>query len=741
MSEQTYTEGTPGTAPAPGSAPATTPPFYGKGKSDVQRELPETPEERKNFVSERIEAIKLDIRCWEKAFKRMNWDMRFVGGRNQYPGQKEDDDRYLVNLTYRHIRNRTSAIYAKNPTPVFKLRKKLRYTVWDGKPASLVQASQIMAAPQGQQPQQVAIAQAVMTEAANGQRYIDMLNRVGNTATILIQYYMDEQQPSFKRGMKRMVRRGKSMGVGYVRLGFKRVNGLDPGVEQGLLDMKKRMKHLESLRADMQDKAVDPYCAEVEELQQMIKALAATPEIVLREGLQYDWPMPLDVIPHASCTQLDGFLGADWVTVRHPMTPKKIKEEYKIDIGKNFTAYASRKDAWGWRESWTVDAAGVKSSQIKDNSTAMVFEHYHRPSGLMFTLCDGYPDYLTDPEEPVVDLERFYPIYCYVPNELDMDDDIYPLSDAQLLKHVQREYNRTRENLKQHRWANRPVYLSPDYAFPVTDDDQGDPMVTLKDARAHEIIKVAGLEVGQDPATLVSPLKKAPIDPAAYEVEGIFKDSQRAVGAQASDFGGTSGATATETASAGMTKQGDTEDDIDALEMVLSDLFADSGKVMLKEISPQTAMEIAGPGAVWPHLNRKQIAEELLLSIKGGSSGRPDAAQDLANLERATPLLSQTPGISPDWLAEKVVQLIEPDVDLGEAVASGLPSIIAMNAMMRSAQPAGAAGAPGAAPGEPPTANPTDQGAQGGNNAPAPPQGNQGAQPAFPTGKPQLRAV
>lgn len=739
MSEQTYSETTPARAADSTQPTEQRAPFYGQGKSDVQREAPKVSDARKAYVQSLIDNIKTDLRCWEKGFKRMHWDMRFVAGRNQYPNQKEDDDRYMVNLTYRHVRNRTSAIYAKNPTPDYEIREKLRYVVWDGKTETLMQAVQMMAQPMGQDPMQIALAQEIVTEAAAGVRYMDMLNRLGKSMTIMMQYFMDEQEPSFKRGMKRMVRRGKSMGVGYVRVGFKRVTGLEPGAEQGLLDMKRRMQHLESLRADMQDKTVDPYCGEVEELQQMIEALMKRPEVVLREGLIFDNPHSLDVIPHAACTQLDGFVGADWVTVRHPMHPKLVQDVYKVDLMRNFTAYQPRREGWGYNATYSAGASGIRSGELKDNSMAMVFEHYHRKSGLMYTLCDGYPDYLCPPEEPVTDLERFYPIFAYVPNEVDLDDDIFPLSDAQLLKHVQKEYNRTRNALKEHRWASRPLYLSPDFAFPVSEDDEGDPMVSLKDAKPHEIVKVAGLDKGQDPSTLVAPLKKIAIDPNVYETNSIYSDAERAVGAQATDFGGTSGDTATEVATARETRKVDDNDDADALDMVLSDMFRACGQIMLKEISPETAKEIAGPGAVWPRLSRKQIAEEIFLKIQGGSSGRPNQAADVANLERLAPYIMQVPGLQPGWIAEKFAKLLDPHVDLGEALAEGLPSIQAMNGMMKLA-----GGAPGAAPGGEAGGDGQDQnanGAQGANNQERPMQGNQGGQAQFPQGAPQLSVV
>src|SRR3546814_15645603 len=75
------------------------------------------------------------------------------------------------------------------------------------------------------------------------------------------------------------------------------------------------------------------------------------------------------------------------------------------------------------------------------------------------------------------------------------------------------------------------------------------------------------------------------------------------------------------------------------------------------------------------------IVSEIFLEIEAGSSGRPNAAQELANLERVSPLLVQTPGISPRWIANKVLKLVDSNVDLDEAFIDGLPSLTAMNAL------------------------------------------------------------
>ena len=128
-------------------------------------------------------------------------------------------------------------------------------------------------------------------------------------------------------------------------------------------------------------------------------------------------------------------------------------------------------------------------------------------------------------------------------------------------------------------------------------------------------------------------------------------------------------------------------------------------------------MEIAGPGAVWPELSGSEIADELILEIEAGSSGRPNKGAEIANFEKIVPLLIQIPGISPEWLARQAIRRLDDRLDPTDAIVADIPSIIALNGM-KMQQAAMGGGAP--QPGDGQT-NPAAQGPQGAMNSPAPP--------------------
>lgn len=719
-----------GTAPAPAPEPV---------KSDVQRGQPEVTEAVKKHVKQLLDDIKKDKAHRHKTFKQMKHDIRFTLGKNQHPNQREDDDRYVVNIVQRHIRQRVAKIYAKNPKATAKRKQRMKYVLWDGKSESLAAAQQTMAQTQavGQpgappiDPTALAAAGAIVEDITNAMMNDEQLDRIGKTGEILFHYFIGEQEPSFKKSMKSVVRRAKTCKVGYVRMGFKRVMGREPKEEQGLIDSQRRIDEIKRIRADLQDEQLNQADAEVARLQAMVDAVLKKDEVVLREGLDFDFPHPTRVIPGKGCTQLDGFVGAPRVTIEIPMTVNRVKAVYKIDLAQ--TAQPSER-ADGSNPADPYSHVTVADKDKTGDTEVLVLQTYVRADGLMYTVVDGYEGYLAPPETPVGNLERFYPIYAYVPNELEPDidaDNPYPPSDVELMMHQQKEINRMKEGLKQHRIANRPVYISPHGALQTSGDaSTQDDKKSLAEHAAHEIVELNGLAPGQKAEDMLAPLKKAQIEPALYETEGTMLDAQRAVGGDDNEFGTSTGdPTATEASIADNERMTSVSEDIDTLDGMLSDIARDAFKIMASEISEETAKRIAGPGAMWPQLSRQEIAEELYLDIVAGSSGKPNSAQEVAKLKEVIPLAVQIPGMMPKFWAEKLIRAVDPGADLAEAFSEGLQAMVTMN------RAAGAAGAMGGSP----SSAPEDQGEQGANNAPqVPGQAPAAGQAQFPAGGPAL---
>lgn len=654
------------------------------------------PEERKNLVKDILKRIEEGRDFHSHAFKRMREDIKFA--RNPLPAGCSEDDHYSANLVQRHVQQRTAALYAKNPKARARRRERLFYQLWDGKPESLMQAQATVQTfaqmamtggigfdglPVGMPPEmmlQVQQAQALLDEVQQVEQQKQMLERTGKTLEILFHHSLTEQVPPFKTNAKQLVRRTVETGVGYVKLGFQRAMNRSPEQMSQINDLTRRMERLEELACAVDRKEGDTSAAELEQLRVTLAALQSAPDTLVKEGLVYGFPRSTAIIIDPYCTYLKGFVGANWLTEEFYFSPAEIKALYGKDLKKgDYTAY---------------DSSGAKNEK---DGKCRVYEFYDRRDGLMYTVAEGYCDFLEEPREPSVKLERFFPYYALTFNDLESSDDdtkssIFPPSDVRLIRSHQIEYNRSREALREHRVANRPQYAAPKGRIEDTEKEK------LSSGAAHAVVELNSIGQGEDVNKLLQQIKKHGIDPNLYDTSFVFDDMTRVVGTSEPQFGGDAkDATATAVSVGEGARVVNQSSAIDDLDDMLTELARDAGIVMLSEISPETAKRVAGPGAVWPQLSRQDVADEIWLEIEAGSSGKPNKAAEIANFERMIPLGVQIPGISPMWLAREFVKRLDDRADLDQAIIEGLPSITAMNGMSKSMSTApeeqGAAGA------------------------------------------------
>lgn len=697
----------------------------------LDRETPKPDPARQHLVSGIIEKVKLDKARWEKnAFRRIREDQRFAAG-HQWPDAADgspDERLYVANITLRHVQQRVAALYAKNPKIVSRVKPRLLGTVWDGSQSSVVQAYQVLqmagaAGAVGPDPM-TDNAMAVLQDAQAVTAQQQMLEKFSRTLELMAAHTLAEQVHPFKTMMKLVVRRAVTTGVGYLKIGFQRVLQPRPEIEAQIADVTQQMATLERLSADVADGVItDAGDARMEELRLLMANLHAQVNVLVREGVVFDFPSTTTIIPDRKCRQLREFLGCDHVTEEYVLTPDQVQEIYKVDVSKSFTAYregSNGKFAPG-NDGSSVGANGSDGKALRTNEASdvcVVWETYDRKSGLVYVTCDGFPDFLREPASPEVWTERFWPWHALVLNECDDPEDVYPPSDVRLLRHQQTEYNRLREGLREHRRQNRPLTLA---ATGVLSEDDKE---VLKNRPSAALVELQGLQPSQRVEDVLQPAKFPGIDPNLYEVGGIFDDVLRTVGMQEANLGGTAGGTATESSIAESSRMSSLQSNIDDLDDFLTQVSRAVGQVLLGNVSADTVKEIVGPGAVWPELTRDQMAKELDLEIEAGSTGRPNQAQEIMNFERLAPILMAIPGIVPERFAKEAIRRLDDRLRVEELYDPNVPSINAMNQM--AGQPPGGLqqnGGPDA---------PSSQGDQGSSNAQQPAR-----QAGSPGGPPQ----
>jgi hypothetical protein len=708
---------------------------------------PEAAPEHLALIERWLSTIREDKKFHDDAFKRMREDQRFAANTNgaQWEG---DEEKYVANITLRHVRNKVSALYAKNPRVKAQRAERMEYRIWDGKIEKLNAALETKASAHAAQqammtgvppaptvdnatgavippppppdPVQVMLADELIQDAVQGYQRKQQYDKIGRTLEILYHHQMREQNPTFKVEAKQCVRRTVTCGVGYVRTAFQRDLARDPSTIKQLADSTGRLAKIEALIANCQSpEESEQYQAEKAELANAVAALEARPEIAVREGIQWSWPTSTQVIPDRRCRQLVGFIGANHLTIEHMMTVGEVQEVFQVKL--------DRTDYQGYQR--LTAGKGIDSSYARrsdgdthEGDLVCIYEVQDKKTGTVFFLCDGHKDYIRQPAPPKVDVEGFWDIDVLVFNTCENEYDLYPPSDVRLLMHQQKELNRSREALREHRIAATPRWGA---IIPIADEVRA----AIKGAAPFTTIELGkGLPPGAKIADVFGPIPMPPIDPAMYDANPIHDDVSRVGGSSDANFQVTSGGTATESTIAEGARVSSVDDNKDDLDEWLTAVARKGGQILFKEVSKRTVLKIVGPGAMWPEFSTDEIREELYLEIIAGSSGRPNKAMDVANFERMAPTLIQLPGLNPATLARHSVRVLDDRLDPDEWLMESNPSITALNAL---------AGKPAAT--QPGTGDPaTDPGAQGQAGAQQAPANPIGAQPPpegmFPAG-------
>jgi hypothetical protein len=639
------------------------------------------------LVKKLLKRIDADKKHHKKAFEQMRVDMEYarLGACKSWVTGKN----YTANITGRHIRQQVSSLYAKNPKAIARRRPRLDFQVWDENEQTLLMAMQLVqeaqATMQGAMaadpvgtamqppmlpPPEVMQAQALIQDFQDGMAERQTVEKIGETLDVLFAYFMGEQKPvDFKTGMKQLVRRVCTTGVGYVELGFQRQIEQDEVVVGKIADVRGQLAHIKALMREAQDSDdSDAQKAREHELALSLQSLQDQEYLVLREGLVFDFPESTHVFPDKRTRNLTGFVGGRWLTIQYLYSPEEVLGLFGVDLGCGFSPYT--------QDGQKADRqASREDEEVEEH--ACVFKHYDRQSGMAYYMCDGYKGFLRAPAPPDVYVEDFWPVYALTFNEGEDDEELFPPSDVALLRDMQDEYNRSRQGKREHRRAARPRFATRRGSL---DDESKEKLA------AADPFDVVEVNAQSDPFDIAREIQAIPVpgvDPNLYDVGEIYSDMQLVVGTSPTGVGASSkGETATGEALAEDSRAQAADSSSDDLDAFLSAVARASGQVLLREMSPESVMKIAGRGAVWPPLTLEDIAGEV--SFQMGK-------------------------IDPMWLAKESLKRLDDRLDLTDALGEQYLPIVAMSRMAGSQM------------GSDPGAAPDQQGGQGAaNGAPAP---------------------
>ncbi len=594
------------------------------------------------LVKEWQEKIHKAKKKYSEDFDRMRKNMDFVYGL-QHPGQKKlIYEKNVINLTLRAVNQGVASLYAKDPKVTAKRRPRFDFAIWDGNMESIMTAVQQAGMMQmsGMMPPPEVM--ALLQDYQEGKQKQKLIEKVGKTLEMVYQYQTDTASPCYKTQMKQLVRRIRVCGVGYQKITFCRDYESENPTNTPRLDSQNRIKEAKRLLEKMQEGKVDDNSPEVEQLKNLVDSLQPEPmdsEVTrVKERIDFDFPQATAVIPDPNTRSLKGWVGTHWITEEFCYPLDFVNAFYEVKIQPDdLKAY----DPLGQ----PIPTSTPEGDQAKDKKRKVrVWVTRDIDTKSEFTMVEGYKDFIVQPEQ-VDSIDGFWNIFPYTFNDIEVEEGcsaaIFPPSDVDLMRSTQRDWNDCRYKLKRHRRANGPRYLYPDGSIDEEDLDR------LESSEDQGFVKLKSLAPGAEPSKIVQALQTVDIKSELYDTEPQREDMLLVTGQQEANIGPAQpNVTATIGAIAEQSRMNVTASDSDGFDDTMTEAAKFTGKLLLRNMSKETVIEITGNG-VWPETDKQMFLNEIELEIVAASSGRPNKAVEINNWSKIVPLILQAATLPP----------------------------------------------------------------------------------------------
>ena len=508
----------------------------------------------------------------------------------------------------------------------------------------------------------------VLQDFMEGKQWEQLVNKVGETLTKLYDRQLATQEPEFKTQAKDAVDRACVASVAYVR-----VNLCRAGEQEELTQTATKSPEMERVKRakqilDQLDKGlITMESAQITTLRSLVSSLGMDEGSLysgaLTERLVFDFPSPTSIIVDTRCRRLKGFIGARWIAEEYKFPLSYVNALFGTDIkvGGDLKTYQQLNQSG----ELTSMQSGADDLTPDDRADPLIclWEVFDLDTKTTFIVCEGWPDYVVQPKPHKGVNKSFWPIFALVFNSVETEPgskaSIYPPSDVQLGKAQQKEWNRSRNELRGQRVGNRPFYVVANNAISAED------LKKIATAEGNQVVSV-NLPPNAKLNDVLMAYQPAPIDPLVYDTNSIKEDLLLATGAQEANLGpAQANVTATNSTIAEQSRTVVAASNADDLDDWLNSIAEYSGGLMLREFSQETVKMAVGRGAVWPQSeqSKEAFSNELLLQSVSASSGRPNKALNISNWSQLLPLLLQA-GANPYALIEETVKVYDANIDV-----------------------------------------------------------------------------
>lgn len=425
----------------------------------------------------------------------------------------------------------------------------------------------------------------------------------------------------------------------------------DPQVKNRINDTQDNIERIKRLikETEKANGNCDDHEAKLFELNQNVEALHKQIEVSVASGLVVDVIEPKDIIIlDSACMEIDDYSMASAIAHRVKIPVSKFKDKYKKDPPQGTKFYADFNE----KES--------AESDINDDNLVCMYEVWSMDDLTYYTLIEGYDGYIEEPRQPEKLGKQWYPFF---PLQLRRVPGIkYPHSDAELLIELGEEYQRLRTAAAQHRIKNAPVRLMN------KETGVTDPEILAINNRSN-VTDI--LLISADPAIplqdQIGYLPEIPFNPATYDVAPALFDIEVVSGAQDAASGAVrTSKTATEAEIQASGQQGRTSLMADVVEDWLSDMAGYAAQLLLQNVHADVIKQKFGDEAVWPQLSKEDVFNLVTISIRAGSSSRPNRMRErdqwiqlMPSIEKSIQVFSEAKQSNNEELKNLTINLLD----------------------------------------------------------------------------------
>lgn len=437
------------------------------------------------------------------------------------------------------------------------------------------------------------------------------------------------KQASLKKRAKRLLTSCFTTSVGWWKMQWQELPKTDALITNRIKDTQDNLQRLQAQRAIIEDEVAGrDIDTELGRMNQMLQGLQAQAEVSVARGLVLDFVLSEDIlILDDSVRELGDYLRSAAIDHRVWMTRAKYREVFGVEPTAKVKTYAEK--------SGGIAASSGSTGSDKERDLLAVHEIWDQDTNRIFHVVEGGEGFCREPFSPDWTGERWYPFFVLAWN--DADGDFFPLSDIELIEPLVREYNQTRDDFAADRKDARPLTIARKGGALKDDDIQ-----RIRNRSGNDVVMIEG-NPGRPLSDDIQGITFGTLNPATYDTSPARSDIEQILGGGDASRGSVLKAkTATEAEILSQGLRSRSAERTDIMEDLLTEAGAYALQICLRKMTLAEVQRIAGPDASWPELSWQEALQQVVVTVRGGSTGKPDRLQDQDRWTKLMPVIKET---------------------------------------------------------------------------------------------------